>query len=86
MLSLSERCVIDFSTKFLGSTLPVLFEKKEGKLWSGLTGNYIRVYAHAEGDLLNEIAAVNIEDIIKDGVSGKIKNWPRCNYAPNTDS
>ena len=74
MLSLSERCINEFSIRFVGTTLSVLFEKKEGKLWSGLTGNYIRVYTKAAENLLNEIIDVHIDNVFKDGVSGSINS------------
>lgn len=52
-----------YRTQFLGKTRSVLWESSSPKgdgLWqlSGLTGNYIRVFADARGDLWNEISKV----------------------------
>lgn len=54
-----------YRDQFIGSQLSVLWEKSDflgGGTWhlSGLTGNYLRVYAHAERDLWNKISRVSI--------------------------
>ncbi len=58
-----------FRESFLGQTLPVLWErpiKGEKDLWSGLTGNYIRVYTRTGDDLHNRIIPAKLTGI-KDG-------------------
>jgi threonylcarbamoyladenosine tRNA methylthiotransferase MtaB len=77
MLALAEDCIRNFSGKFIGKTMPVLFEQKEKNLWSGLTDNYIRVYVENEEDLTNEIREVKLAEILGEGVRGeKFKIFP----------
>ncbi|HYP39704.1 MAG TPA: hypothetical protein VEX13_05020, partial [Chloroflexia bacterium] len=38
-----------------GRTLPVLWEPESDGVWSGLTGNYLRVHTRTSRDLLNTI-------------------------------
>ena len=42
-----------FSSRFLGKTMEVLWEKESGGVWSGLTGNYIKVYIKSKENLTN---------------------------------
>lgn len=70
MLALAEDCIRNFSGKFIGKTMPVLFEQKEKNLWSGLTDNYIRVYVESKEDLTNEIREVRLAEIWGEGVGG----------------
>lgn len=70
MLALAEECIRNFSGKFIGKTMPVLFEQKEKNLWSGLTDNYIRVYVESGEDLTNEIKEVKLAEILGEGVRG----------------
>jgi len=55
----------------MGRTMPVLWEQKSSGVWSGLSANYIRVYAKSSEDLSNEITEVKLERLYKDGVWGK---------------
>jgi threonylcarbamoyladenosine tRNA methylthiotransferase MtaB len=55
MLALGRECLRNFRQGFLGKTLMVLWEKKTGGLWSGLTDNYIRVYTKSDRDLTNQL-------------------------------
>jgi threonylcarbamoyladenosine tRNA methylthiotransferase MtaB len=74
MLALAEKSSRSFRKQFLGRTMLVLWEQKSNGVWSGLTGNYIRVYAKSNEDLTNKIADVKLEKLYKDGVWGdKIK-------------
>jgi len=55
-----------FRGQFIGKCLPVLWEASEldpSGIWklSGLTDNYIRVYADGESDLWNEITPVDLQ-------------------------
>lgn len=71
MLELAEESAHDFHQQYLGETLEVLFEQKTGGIWSGLTGNYIKVYVKNTGDLTNQLIPVKLEKVYKDGVWGK---------------
>jgi threonylcarbamoyladenosine tRNA methylthiotransferase MtaB len=60
MLALGRACLRNFRRKFLGETLMVLWEKESGGVWSGLTDNYIRVYAKSDEDLTNQLVPVRL--------------------------
>jgi threonylcarbamoyladenosine tRNA methylthiotransferase MtaB len=64
MLALAEEKV------FLGRTMEVLWEKRSHGLWSGLTANYIKVYARSSENLTNQLMAVKLERLYNDGVWG----------------
>ena len=63
MLELSRSCRRRFCEQFLGQTMPVLWEKETSPgsgIYSGLTGNYIRVFTGSEKSLSNEITPVKL--------------------------
>jgi len=71
MLALAEESAQNFRRRFLGKTMPVLWEKQTGGSWSGLTGNYIKVYTGSSKDLTNQLVSVKLVEIRKDGVWGR---------------
>jgi threonylcarbamoyladenosine tRNA methylthiotransferase MtaB len=73
MLLLAKSSMLEFNQKFLGRTLPVLFEQKAGPLWSGVTDNYIKVYAKSVTPLTNLISPVCLVNLREDGVQGTLQ-------------
>jgi len=71
MLTLAEESARDFCRRFLGEEMPVLWEKRSGGIWSGLTGNYIKVYAKSCEDLTNRLLSVKLLELYKDGMWGE---------------
>ncbi len=71
MLTLARESAHNFSQQFLGKTMPVLWEKQTGGIWSGLTGNYIKIYTGSDEDLTNRLLSVKLEKIRGDGVWGE---------------
>jgi threonylcarbamoyladenosine tRNA methylthiotransferase MtaB len=72
-LSRSSRC--HFREQFLGQTVPVLWEqetKPGGGIYSGLTSNYIRVFAHSAKSLSNEITLAKLLEFRNQGIWGEI--------------
>jgi threonylcarbamoyladenosine tRNA methylthiotransferase MtaB len=72
-LSRSSRC--RFCEQFLGQTMPVLWEKETSPgsgIYSGLTGNYIRVFAHSKKPLSNEITPVKLVEFYNQGIWGEM--------------
>jgi threonylcarbamoyladenosine tRNA methylthiotransferase MtaB len=70
----SER---DYRRQFVGSTLPVLWERAEtvgpaGWNLGGMTDNYLRVSALAPVDLWNRLSRVRITSVSADGLQGEI--------------
>ena len=52
--------------------MEVLWEQQSGGIWSGLTGNYIKVYARSSEDLTNKLLPVKLVKIYRDGVWGEV--------------
>ena len=75
MLELSRNSRRRFSEQFLEQTMPVLWEQETSSgsgIYSGLTGNYIRVYAHSEKSLSNEITPVKLVELHNQGIWGEV--------------
>jgi len=74
MLELSRSSRRRFREQFLGQTTPVLWEKEispGSKIYSGLTGNYIRVLTHSKKSLSNEITPVKLVKFHNQGIWGE---------------
>jgi threonylcarbamoyladenosine tRNA methylthiotransferase MtaB len=75
MLELSRSSRRRFCEQFLGQTMPVLWEQETSPgsgIYSGLTSNYIRVFAHSEKPLSNEITPVRLVEFHNQGIWGEI--------------
>jgi threonylcarbamoyladenosine tRNA methylthiotransferase MtaB len=67
---LAEQKAAAFENRFLGQTMEVLVETTERGVTDGLTGNYIRVYAKADGSQAGQIQNYRLEKLYRDGVWG----------------
>ena len=73
MLALAEASSQGFRQQFLGRIMPVLWENQSDGLWSGLTGNYIKVYSKSNEDLTNQLLPVKLVGLYnRDGVWGEV--------------
>jgi threonylcarbamoyladenosine tRNA methylthiotransferase MtaB len=63
MLTLARESAQSFNKRFLGKTMPVLWEQQIGGIWSGLTDNYIRVYTESDEDLTNKLLPVKLTNL-----------------------
>jgi threonylcarbamoyladenosine tRNA methylthiotransferase MtaB len=75
MLELSRSSRRRFCEQFLGQTMPVLWEKETSPgsgIYSGLTGNYIRVFAHSEKFLSNKITPAKLVEFHIQGIWGEM--------------
>jgi len=70
MLALAKESAQNFSQRFLGKTMTVLWEKRSDGLWSGHTDNYIKVYTKNSEDLANKLLLVKLVEVRDDGVWG----------------
>ena len=61
-----------YHTALLGTTQQVLFEQEEDGLYAGHAMNYVKVNVQA-ADLHNEIRAVRITELCRDGVFGELE-------------
>jgi len=75
MLELSRTSRRRFCEQFLGQIMPVLWEQETSPgsgIYSGLTGNYIRVFAQSNEPLSNEIKPARLVESRSQGVWGQI--------------
>ncbi|HWR08273.1 tRNA (N(6)-L-threonylcarbamoyladenosine(37)-C(2))-methylthiotransferase MtaB [Sporomusa sp.] len=70
---IADRQTIEFYQSFINQKLEILFENNENKgLISGLSGNYLRVYACGGQDNIGKIQSVILKQIQEDGLFGEI--------------
>ena len=75
MLELAQDSRRHFREQFLGQTVPVLWEQetKPGSgIYSGLTSNYIRVFARCKKPLSNEITLAKLVELHNQGIRGEM--------------
>jgi threonylcarbamoyladenosine tRNA methylthiotransferase MtaB len=58
--ALAKESAQNFSQRFLGRTMPVLWEKQTDGIWSGHTDNYIKVYTKSDKDLTNRLLPMKL--------------------------
>ena len=61
MLEVAEGLKEDFYNRYIGKTLPVLFEQKKNGLWCGFTENYMEVRLLSDKDLKGKTIDVLLE-------------------------
>lgn len=74
MLELAGSCRDEFRNRFLGQIVSVLWEKETEPgscIYSGLTDNYIRVFARDGKSLSNSITAVRLVRLHSSGIWGE---------------
>ena len=62
----------EYAGRFLGRTVQVLFEDQNQAVWSGLSGEYLRVRTSSELDLNNRMRQVLITEIDGNYLRGKL--------------
>lgn len=72
MLRLSQDLAQSFQEKNLGQTLTVLWENREGGVWSGLSDNYLRVFVKSQENIANKLLPVRLTDVCEQGLCGEI--------------
>lgn len=62
-----------FHCRFLGRTLPVLWETtKENSVWCGHTDNYLNVITRCEANLANRITRTRLVEPVNHGLQGEV--------------
>jgi len=62
MLALAEESASNFKESFVGESMDVLWEKQtDDGDWSGITGNYIRVFVKSDNDLTNKLQSAKVK-------------------------
>ena len=70
-IALAEEMSRAYRESFIGRTLEVLFEEREGEFYTGHAPNYIKVYARGE-NLHNEIRTVTVLEVYRDGALAEL--------------
>ncbi|MFC2020200.1 tRNA (N(6)-L-threonylcarbamoyladenosine(37)-C(2))-methylthiotransferase MtaB [Chloroflexota bacterium] len=70
--ALARESARTFGQRFSGRTMPVLWEQQSGGIWSGYTGNYIKVYTQSDDDLTNKLLPAKLIKVRRDGMWGEI--------------
>ncbi len=71
-ITVAEEMSGDYRKNLVGTSQQVLFEEADGAYDTGHAPNYIKVYVPSEG-LRNQVKAVQITGVFKDGLLGEIK-------------
>ncbi len=69
--ALSLECGKVYRQGFLGRAMDVLWEKQSSGIWSGHTGNYIKVYTRSDDNLTSSLTRVKLVKLYKDGLWGE---------------
>ena len=73
LLKLSDENEEKYNSEYVGETVEVLFEEKDGEFYKGHTTNYIEVFAKGES-LENVICNVNISESFCNHLVGSVQN------------
>lgn len=73
LIELSNKNEAEYLKSYIGKTLSVLFEEKDGEYLKGHTSNYIYVKAKADERNINKICKVDIIDAENEFVFGNVK-------------
>ncbi len=60
LIALSQKLGTNYRSRFVGTSRRVLWESRKAGKWVGLTDNYVRVTAHSDRELANEITWARI--------------------------
>lgn len=71
MIELADESRREFNSRFIGQTAEVLFEHSTSGLWTGLTGNYIKVSVRSKTDLNNRLVQVKLLELKGEGLLGE---------------
>ncbi|MDP2953237.1 MAG: radical SAM protein, partial [Chloroflexota bacterium] len=71
MLALAGQSVPRFHRRFVGQTLPVLWEEKKDGVWEGLTDNYLRVFTSSSEELHGRITPARLAAPYGEGLWGE---------------
>ena len=71
-IAVAEEMSVCYRGSWVGRTLEVLFEEKDGAYYTGHAPNYVKVYAIGE-NLHNEIRIVTVTGVYRDGVMGELR-------------
>ncbi|HLG11118.1 MAG TPA: tRNA (N(6)-L-threonylcarbamoyladenosine(37)-C(2))-methylthiotransferase MtaB [Dehalococcoidia bacterium] len=68
LIGLAQRLAGEYRSRFIGSTVPVLWESRRDGVWEGLTDTYIRVRTASDADLTNRLEPALLREAREDGL------------------
>jgi len=74
MLKLASKLSPKFNSRYIGQTMLVLWESKNGKYTEGFSDNYIRVFTGSKTNLSNQILPAKLVSSYKNGLMGELVN------------
>lgn len=72
LIDIGRRQASDFAAAYVGKTLSVLIERRQGEHLAGVSDNYIRVYAEGPSEIIGKIADVEITGQEEASLYGKV--------------
>jgi threonylcarbamoyladenosine tRNA methylthiotransferase MtaB len=73
MRQLSDQQIWAFHRRFVGRTLPVLWQtSRDNGVWRGLTDNYLTVTTECSDDLANCILPTRMLQVVNGGLCGQV--------------
>jgi len=72
LIELSETMADAYRRRFVGTTMPVLWETQRAGVWEGLTDTYIRVHAECDADLTNRTTPARLIETEAAGLRGEV--------------
>ncbi|HEX2947676.1 MAG TPA: tRNA (N(6)-L-threonylcarbamoyladenosine(37)-C(2))-methylthiotransferase MtaB [Clostridia bacterium] len=75
VIELSDKCALEFNSRFVGRRMPVLYEqelKEDPGTYEGLTTNYIRVLTRGNPSLVGNISQTRLDTAAAGYVDGEI--------------
>jgi len=72
LIELSETMADAYRRRFLGTTVPVLWETQRDGVWEGLTDTYVRVYAASDADLTNRTTPARLVETGAAGLKAEV--------------
>ena len=71
LIALADEMAKEFMEKYIGETVEVLFEKATSEgVYEGHTGNYVKVIAKSDKNVVNQIVNVAVEKIDGENLIG----------------
>jgi threonylcarbamoyladenosine tRNA methylthiotransferase MtaB len=78
MLRLAREAARRFEEQLLGRDVTVLWERESGeRVWSGLSDNYVRVFARSGGELANRLAEARLVGRHQERLWGELEREER---------
>ncbi|HLF71257.1 MAG TPA: tRNA (N(6)-L-threonylcarbamoyladenosine(37)-C(2))-methylthiotransferase MtaB [Dehalococcoidia bacterium] len=72
LIALADEMARAYRERFIGRTLPVLWESRRDDAWEGLTDTYTRVRARSDADMTNQLTPARLTGAYQAGLLGEV--------------